>query len=232
MPSAACAMLIAMNPKGHSANLVAEHPGNTNALRSGAHSPRLIEARAAEIVEEIGIANELDAMGKVSLWTLGRQLAVLEFMEQDLSERGFTDRNGKERYLIQRRERNVRLANEALDRVLEAQARARKQLMIDSPDEVVGEKADYVRALQQIALDRDPEARVPDRLTALKLLLDLGAAGTTHHFLPRSTVDPYADDAEIGEDVARLQGELEDAKKRAHLEHLRKRIIDVGLDAM
>ena len=185
MPSAASATLIAMNPKGHSANLVAEHPGNTNALRSGAHSPRLIEARAAEIVEDIGIANELDAMGKVSLWTLGRQLAVLEFIEQDLSERGFTDRNGKERYLIQRRERNVRLANEALDRVLEAQARARKQLMIDSrssdiPAHSGSSAPHYPKRIESTIFVTSPYAMPPLPLLSASKTRRFPRTSTTH----------------------------------------------------
>ena len=207
-----------------------KHPGNTNALKSGAHSPRLIEARAAEIVENIGIANELDEMGKVALQSLGRQMAVLEFIDGDLSERGFTDRNGKERYLIQRRERHERLVNEAHDRVLEARGRARKQKAIDSADEVVGDKADYVRALQMIALDHDPDASVSDRLAALKLLVSLGTAGTTSYFIPRQAADPYADDPEIGDEVARLLEEHEEAKKRAHIVHLHNQITSTLLD--
>ena len=41
------------------------------------------------------------------------------------------------------------------------------------------EFADYVRALQRIALGQDPTASARDRLTALKELLKLGKSGTS-----------------------------------------------------
>ena len=31
-----------MNKKGHKATLVPSHPGNTNAVKSGVHSPRIV----------------------------------------------------------------------------------------------------------------------------------------------------------------------------------------------
>ena len=198
-----------------------------NALKSGVHSPRSIEARAAEIVADLDIAEELDEMGKIALWGLARQVAVVEFIDRELSERGLADRNGKESYLLQRRERHFRLMNEAQDRVLEALRRAAKQKTIESPDDVIGETADYVRALQVIALDHDPEARVSDRLSALKLLLDLRAAGTTRYYKPKQ--DPYLNDPEIGDEVAMLREELRDARRSAHLEALRNQIIETRL---
>ena len=42
-----------MNKRGHPETLVASQLGNANALKHGAHSPRLIQARAAEIATEL-----------------------------------------------------------------------------------------------------------------------------------------------------------------------------------
>jgi hypothetical protein len=42
-----------MNKGGHPETLVASQPGNANALKHGVHSPRLIQARATEIVTEL-----------------------------------------------------------------------------------------------------------------------------------------------------------------------------------
>ena len=42
-----------MNKRGHPETLVASQLGNTNALKHGVHSPRLIQARAAEIATEL-----------------------------------------------------------------------------------------------------------------------------------------------------------------------------------
>jgi len=219
----------AMNAKGHRPTLVAAQQGNANAVTFGAHSPRLIEQRAKELEDESGLADQLDAVGKIALREQARVAAVIEAFDQDLSAKGLSDRNGKERYLVARRERYSRRLTELTDRVLEAQARSRKETTLDSSYEVVGERVDYIRALQIIALGHDPGARVSDRLNALKLLADLGSEGTTSRFKPKSTEDPYLGDPEIGEEVAALHEQIEWAKKRAHLEHLRRRIDDTLL---
>jgi hypothetical protein len=44
---------MAMNKDGNSSSLIASHPGNLNAVKQGVHSPRLIQARAAEIAAEL-----------------------------------------------------------------------------------------------------------------------------------------------------------------------------------
>jgi hypothetical protein len=118
---------------------------------------------------------------------------------------------------------------ELSDRVLEAQARVRKQAILDPSYEVVGERSDYIRAAQVIALGHDPDARVPDQVKALKLVTDLGYKGTTSYFKPKRNDDPYADDPEIGDEVAMLQERIESAKKRAHLEHLRQQVDSILL---
>jgi hypothetical protein len=218
MSSDISARLCSMNSKGHPETLVAAQPGNTNALRSGVHSPRLIEARAAEIVAELGSAMELDEMGKIALWALGRLMAAIEAIDRDLGDRGLTDSRGKERYLLKLRERSLRQLDEATERVLQAQARVRKNRMLDPASEVEGETVDYVRALQRLALGYDPDARASDQFAALKFLIGLDRKGTTSNFRPK--VDPYLDDPEIGEEVVMLRDELEQAEKQAHLEWL------------
>ena len=42
-----------MNKRGNPGTLVAAQPGNANAVKHGVHSPRLIEARAAELATEL-----------------------------------------------------------------------------------------------------------------------------------------------------------------------------------
>jgi hypothetical protein len=214
-----------MNKKGHPTTLVAGHPGNLNAVKSGAHSARLIEARASEIVDGLGIADELDEEGKIALWELARLTAVIEAIDRDLSDRGLTDRNGKERYILQRRERYSRRLMEVSDRVLAARNRTRKQKAIDSPGDIVGEQSDYIRQLQAIALGHDPEARVSDRLLALKLLTGLGVRGTTSYFEPQPPAPLDEDDREFQAEAAMLEAELETVQKAARLQHLRDEIM-------
>jgi hypothetical protein len=196
-------------------------------LRTGVHSPRVIEARATEIVAELESAVELDAMGKIALWALARLMAVIEAIDRDLSDRGLTDRKGEERYLLKLRERSLRQLDQAMERVSEAQARVRKDRIIDSASDVVGERVDYIRALQVIALGHDPDARLRDRLAAIKSLLELGSRGTTSALRPRA--DPYADDPEIGEEVGRLRDELTRAEKEAHVKSLRHQLDETRL---
>lgn len=130
-----------------------------------------------------------------------------------------------------RRERYSRRLMELSDRVLEAQARIRKQTICDSSYDVAGERSDYIRAVQVVALGHDPHARVSDRLHALKLLTDLGSKGVTSYFKPKSNDDPYADDPEIGDEVAELHEQIEWAKKRAHLQTLREQVDAILLGA-
>ncbi len=42
-----------MNTRGNPKRLVAAQPGNLNAVKQRVHSPRLIQARAAEIASEL-----------------------------------------------------------------------------------------------------------------------------------------------------------------------------------
>ncbi len=94
-----------MNKEGHPGTLVAVQPGNLNAVKSGAHSPRLLAARAAEILEGFGDRDDLDDAGRICLSEVARLTAVIEAIDRDLDDRGVTDKAGGERYLLQRRER-------------------------------------------------------------------------------------------------------------------------------
>jgi hypothetical protein len=156
-----------VNRRGNPKTLVAAHPGNLNAVKSGAHSPRLIEARADEIISELNVTEELDEAGRIALLEVGRLMALIEAIDRDLGERGVADRNGKERYLLQRRERYSRRLMEVTESLREAQVRSARRTMTP-PSELKGEAVDYVRQLQFIALGHDPEAGVTHRLAALK----------------------------------------------------------------
>jgi hypothetical protein len=207
-----------MNAKGTPSNLVAAHPGNLNALRSGAHSPRLIAARAAEIISEFEGVDRLDDEVRVALRELARLEALIEAIDRDLDDRGVTDRDGNERYLLQRRERYSRQLMETTKRVAESRARAPRT----APDDVVGEARDYVRQLQAIALGYDLDASVSERIAALKLLLALGSSGTTSYFEP--TPPPRHDDPVHAAEVAELKAMLAEARKAGELHRLRQQI--------
>ena len=116
-------------------------------------------------------------------------MAILEAIDRDLDERGVVDKQGKPRYLLDKRVRVSRQLEQWLAKVdssVDPRPTASESLR--------GEFADYVRALQRIALGQDADASTRDRLGALKELLKLGHSGTTAYLEgpgPRLSADWY-----------------------------------------
>ena len=61
-----------MNITGNPETLVASHPGNTNAMKYGVHSPRLIEARAAQIVAQLTHSFEFSVTERIAVEQVAR----------------------------------------------------------------------------------------------------------------------------------------------------------------
>jgi hypothetical protein len=164
-----------MNSKGNPKSLVASQPGNVNAAKQGIHSPRLIQARAAEIAGELTHSFEFSPAERLAAHEAARCIAILEAIDRELDQRGLVDKEGKPRYLLNHRSRTSRRLEHWLEKVstaIERQAAGeRAAAPADFPD--------YVRALQRIALGHDATATARDRLAALKELLALGPKGTT-----------------------------------------------------
>jgi hypothetical protein len=157
-----------MNVDGHKETLVAGHPGNTNAVKFGVHSPRLIGDRAREIAGGLMQSFEFTPAEKVAVTEAARWIALLEAIDNDLDERGIVDRRGKERYLLELRVRVSARLERWLDKFAGAMDRDWRNTEVPK-----AEREDYVRELQRIALGADPHARTQDRLTALKQLVAL-----------------------------------------------------------
>jgi hypothetical protein len=95
-----------MNQRGHPQSLVAAHPGNLNALKQGVHSPRVIQARAAEIGAELTQSFEFSPAERLAAHEAARCIAILEAIDRDLDQRGLVDRKGEPpRYLLNHRSR-------------------------------------------------------------------------------------------------------------------------------
>src|SRR6266536_3568227 len=97
-----------MNKGGHPETLVAAQPGNANAVKHGVHSPRLIQARAAEIVTELTQAFEFSPTERLAVHEAARCIAILEAIDRDFDERGLVDKAGRPRYLLNHRSRTSR----------------------------------------------------------------------------------------------------------------------------
>src|SRR5712692_4526037 len=158
-----------MNKRGNPENLVASHPGNSNVVRNGVHSPRLIQARADEIEAELTQSSEFSATERLAVHEVARCMAILEAIDRDLDERGLVEKGGKPRYLLNHRSRISRQLDQWLAKISETISRQSVAEQQSPP----AERADYVRELQRIAFGQDPTASARDRLTALKELLKL-----------------------------------------------------------
>ena len=166
-----------MNTRGNPNSLVASQPGNLNAAKEGVHSPRLIQARAAEIASELTQSFEFSPAELLAVHEAARCIAILEAIDRDLDQRGLVDREGQPRYLLNHRSRTSRQLEHWLEKV--SAAIEREGTSAQAPSR--GDFSDYVRALQRIALGQDATATARDRLAALKELLELGAKGTTSY---------------------------------------------------
>jgi hypothetical protein len=176
-----------MNEQGNPETLVGSHPGNGNAVKQGVHSPRLIQARAAELEAGLARSLELSAVQRLALQEVARCMAILEAIDRDLDERGLVDKAGKPRYLLNHRSRISRQLDQWLAKIPDVIG---KTAAAEESQPVVGERADYVRALQRIALGHDQTASARDRLAALKELLKLEHKGTSSYIDGPSEDDP------------------------------------------
>jgi hypothetical protein len=175
-----------MNTRGHPETLVASQLGNANALKHGVHSPRLIQARAAEIASELTQSFEFSPTQRLAVHEAARCMAILEAIDRDLDERGLVDKGGKPRYLLNHRWRVSRQLDHWLAKISEAIERQ----SAEGEEPSRAEFADYVRELQRIALGQDPSGSARDRLAALRELLKLEKRGTTSYIEGASEDDP------------------------------------------
>lgn len=166
-----------MNERGNPESLVASQPGNLNAAKQGVHSPRLIQARAAEIASELTQSFEFSPAERLAVQEAARCIAILEAIDRDLDQRGLVDKEGTPRYLLNHRARISRQLEQWLEKV----SAAIERNAASEPQPTRADFPDYVRALQRIALGRDATATARDQLAALKELLKLGPRGTTSY---------------------------------------------------
>ncbi len=175
-----------MNKRGNPESLVASHPGNLNAARQGVHSPRLIQARAAEIADELTQSFEFSPAERLAVQEAARCIAILEAIDRDFDQRGLVDKEGTPRYLLNHRSRISRQLEQWLEKVSAAIERNRAS----EPALLRADFPDYVRALQRIALGHDATATARDQLAALRELLNLEARGTSSYIEASSPEQP------------------------------------------
>jgi hypothetical protein len=159
-----------MNPQGNRGNLVASHPGNLSAVKSGVYSRRLMNARAEEIFRELDLPANLDAAGKLAAREAANLTARIEAIESELDKNGMKNRKGEDRTLVQRRDSFSKRLAEANGQLTEALARARRDRAATSTGRAGTNPGSSRKRLAAIA--ENPEERAADRIAADRTLMD------------------------------------------------------------
>jgi len=81
-----------MNKDGTPENLIPAHPGNTNAVRHGVYSTRVIHARASAIELDLFQAFDFDPVERIAIEEVTRLKALAESIDRHLEEHGPVDK--------------------------------------------------------------------------------------------------------------------------------------------
>ena len=154
-----------MNSLGNVGSLVASHPGNTNAVKHGAYSPRLMQERAAELEADLVAGYTLSPTELVAAKEAACLMAILEAINRDLEESGLVNKKGEAKSLLNYRARISRQLERWLDRISSTIDRqsAPPRTGAVSEEDLRGE-------FERIALGHDRTATAHDRLLALTAL--------------------------------------------------------------
>lgn len=120
------------NPEGFPQTLVAAHPANENAVKSGVYSRsgQPYAGRAAEISEWLMSAGHITAQDEVAAAEVGRLIALIERMDDTLSKKITTNGGGARGMLDLRLRASGRLASWLSQLGLVPRARAELMAML------------------------------------------------------------------------------------------------------
>jgi hypothetical protein len=92
-----------MNADGTAANLVASHPGNQNAVKSGVYSRRAPELtdRAREIADAIMAAPHVVPLDRIGAERIGMRIDIIERIDADLAKHGIRGHGGHPRRMLE-----------------------------------------------------------------------------------------------------------------------------------
>jgi hypothetical protein len=120
---------------GNPGSLVASHPGNTNAVKYGVHSPRLIAARATEIEDQLTCSFDFSVTQRFAVNEVARVAAMLEAIDRDVVERGVVDKRGEPHSVVNLRSRDARQLDHWLTKIAPVIERA-QQLALGGRDRI------------------------------------------------------------------------------------------------
>jgi hypothetical protein len=123
-----------------------------------------------EIMGELDLPANLDAVGKLAAREASNLTARIEAIDGDLDRKGMTNRKGEDRALVQRRDSLSRRLTEANEQLNGALSRARRDASASSSSPGRADPVDCVRRLAAIAAS--PEERAADRIAADKAIME------------------------------------------------------------
>jgi hypothetical protein len=154
---------------------MASHPGNTNAVKHGLYSNRIIAARGAELEAELVQSFDFSVVERVVVAKLARNCAMLEAIDRDIDDRGVVVRN-KQHPLLEHRLRLHKHIDQALAMIAPTIERQRRA----AQEPVTPERGDYLNELRWIALGQGAAATVRNQLVAIGELRELKELNVRH----------------------------------------------------
>lgn len=155
-----------MNKKGHPPTLVAVHPGNRNAVKSGVYSPATITPRIYELEASIAERDPEEALTEILRYELAAMTALGEPMDQSIASHGVLGRRGEPRTMVAHRLRLDEKIRQAAHQY--AQAARHKASLATEPTTSEGPQQSLVETIA-----RDHERPSIDAITPRELDLEI-----------------------------------------------------------
>lgn len=150
-------VLALVNKKGHTTTLVATHPGNRNAAKSGVYSAEILAERAAEAEVALKQQRPEDVARDFLLRELAGLTVLRDAMDRELESGGIRGRGGEPRSLINLRLRlNERVRRTAAEYV--ALTTRTSDLEVETPPESNDSTGRIPNLLEVIASWHDRES--------------------------------------------------------------------------
>jgi hypothetical protein len=180
-----------VNKKGHTSTLVAVHPGNRNAVKSGVYSPATLAPRIYELEASIAERDPDGALTDILRRELAAMTALGEAMDQSFASDGVVGRRGEPRTMVAHRLRLDEKIRQAAHQYVQA-ARQQASLATEqttsegdqqslaemiakehgcpSIDEITPGELDLEVYLRSVIMTVDRTVTTDDRLRARRML--------------------------------------------------------------
>jgi hypothetical protein len=137
-----------VNKKGHAQTLLAAHPGNRNAVKSGVYSPATLAPRTYELEASIAEREPEEALTDILRRELAALTALGEAMDQSLTIDGVLGRGGEPRTMVGHRLRLNEKLRQTADQY--AQAARRQAFLATEPAASEGDQQSLAETIAKL----------------------------------------------------------------------------------